>query len=147
MSLEAVTSASIDLLGKTVDDLQENVAVGTSAITGTLKYVSDYTGFSGDVSEQSGNYIAVKASLSKGPTTLTAEIVGGVHGPVTLDSDGIVVCRITSTAQKIKITATNPLYPTITKEYALTGITLEPAPVVEDTQDPLNPDPIEFEND
>ena len=47
-----------DLLGKVVGDLQKDVAESTSMVTGTLKYVEDYTGFSSKTEEQQGHYLA-----------------------------------------------------------------------------------------
>lgn len=96
---------TVDLLGKTVSDLQTNVVISNGAATGTLKYVDDYTGFSGDVSEQSGNYIALVAESVAG-ATITAELIGGIHGPVTLDSDGILIARITDSVTAVKYTTT-----------------------------------------
>ena len=108
-SLDVVVSAvegSVDLLGKTASELQEDVAIANGAITGTLKYVTGYTGFSGDVSEQSGNYLAIKCEAIA--DSITVELVGGTLGhPVTLDSDGMIVLRITNTeTQSITVVAT-----------------------------------------
>lgn len=96
----------VDLLGKDAGDLQENVAIANGAITGTLKYVTGYTGFSGDVSEQSGNYLAIKVEADA--DSITVELVGGTLGhPVTLDEDGMIVIRITNTStQSITVVAT-----------------------------------------
>ena len=56
--------------------------------------------------------------------TIVVEIVGGDHGPQTLDDDGLIVCRIKNTTQKIKVTASKTGYETTTQTYSLTGITL-----------------------
>ena len=42
-------------------DLQKDIVVSNGAISGTLKYVTGYTGFSGDTSEQSGHYLCIHA--------------------------------------------------------------------------------------
>ena len=55
MSLSADIDSSENLLGKTVDELQSEVSVSGDTISGTLLYVDDYTGFSGDPAEQAGN--------------------------------------------------------------------------------------------
>lgn len=82
------------LLGKSVTDLQSDIAIGKGAITGTLKYVTGYTGFSGDTKEQSGHYLATHCTVAEG-TTVTAELVGGAIGhAVTLDADGILISRL-----------------------------------------------------
>ena len=109
-SLDMVVSAvadDVDVLGKDAGDLQEDIAISNGAITGTLKHVTDYTGFSGDVSEQSGNYIALKV-VAVADATITVELVGGTLGhPVTLDADGMIVIRITDTStQSISVVAT-----------------------------------------
>lgn len=113
---------TVDLLGKTVSDLMDGVTIADGEATGTLKYVTDYTGFSGDVSEQSGNYIVLIAESVEG-ATITAQVVGGLHGPVTLDSDGILIARIVDTATAIKFVTTKG---TDSKEVVIdiTGLTL-----------------------
>lgn len=104
LSIDADTSGETDLLGKSVTDLQTDIVVGTDSITGTLKHVTGYTGYSGDVTEQEGNFLALHA---KDPMAekITVEVIGGTHGAVTLDEDGIAIARITSTEQSIKYTA------------------------------------------
>ena len=109
---------SEDLLGKVIGDLQENVQVLTDEITGTLKYVTGYTGFSGDVSEQSGHYLVLH-NTTNGDEDIYVELIGGVHGPVKLDSDGIIIIRIANKEQKVKVTSG-----LATKVYSLTNIVL-----------------------
>lgn len=117
----------VSLLGKNLSDLQSGVGVGGSDITGTLKYVTGYTGFSGDPAEQQGNYIALHIDTDAENSTITVELIGGEHGPVTLDSDRTIIIRIKNKSQKIKITASKDGYPTIEKTYTLAGLTLETA--------------------
>ena len=57
--------------------------------------------------------------------TITVQIVGGTHGPVTLDPDGIIICRIKNTEQAIRVTASKTGYANITRTYTLTGLTLQ----------------------
>ena len=124
MSVEADIPASTDLLGKHVDDLQENIVISPAAITGTLKDVSGYTGFSGDVSEQSGHYLALHCTATNADS-ITVELENGTVGhPVTLDSDGLIVIRITNKAtQKVIVTALKGS-DSEAKTYTLTGLTL-----------------------
>lgn len=104
--------------------MQENIVIGEDAITGTLKYVSDYTGFSGDVELQSGNYLALHCESIEG-ATIKAELVGGSSGEKTLDADGLVIVRITDTAtESFKVTATKGDQ-TETVTFDLSGLTLE----------------------
>ena len=104
-------------------DLQSDIEISADhKITGTLKKITGWTAFSGDPAEQSGNYIAVKATAVEG-AVITAEVIGGDHGPVTLDEDGILIARIKNTSQKLQFKAiTAAGIQTIT--YSLTGLTL-----------------------
>lgn len=117
-------SGDVDLLGKSADDLQTSVAVGVDAITGTLKYVTGYTGFSGNVAEQSGNYLALKVTAIEG-ATITVELINGTVGhPVTLDEDGMIVIRISNkSTQSVQVVATKDNRSEI-YNYSLTGLTL-----------------------
>lgn len=87
--------------------------------------MTGYTGFSSLPAEQSGHYLALHAASDIEGATLTAELVGGVHGPVTLDEDGIVIFRVTSNAQRVRFTASKDGYTTGVKTLELTGLTLE----------------------
>lgn len=117
---------STTLLGKNVSDLQAGVVVNDNFITGTLKYVTEYTGFSGDPAEQSGNYLALK--FADTPNAVTkVELTGGPRGPVTLDSDKQAVIRITDKAsQKLKVTSTLNGQ-TLTRVYSLTSLKVQTA--------------------
>lgn len=117
----------VSLLGKELDDLQSGVSVGGSDITGTLKYVTGYTGFSGDPAEQQGNYLVLHIDTDAEGATIQVELIGGKHGPVTLDSDRTLITRISNKSQKIKITASKEGYPTVSKTYTLAGLKLESA--------------------
>ena len=87
--------------------------------------MTGFTNFSSTPDEQSGNYLALKFEHTEGATT-TVEIVGGTKGPVTLDEDMNWVGLIKSNStQSIKVVTTKGDQST-TKEYGLTGLTLEP---------------------
>lgn len=120
----AAEAGSTSILGKQVSELQSGIAVGANAITGTLNYVTDYTGFSGDVSLQEGNYLALK--VDSDADSVTVELVGGYGGPVTLDSDMNCVLRIESNTQSVKFVATKG-GDSQTKVYALTDLVLDAA--------------------
>lgn len=95
------------LFGKSVSALQSSIAIANNAITGNLNYIVDYTEFSSNPSEQSGHYLAIKCEALAG-STITVELINGTLGhPVTLDSDGMIVIRITNTGtQSIQVVAT-----------------------------------------
>lgn len=124
------TDPSQTRYGKEVDDLQSNIEIneGSQQILGTLRYVTGYTGFSGDPAEQSGNYLALDLSATPLATAvIKAEVIGGNSegNPVTVD-DGILVVRVKNKNQKIKITATNDEN-VITREYGLGSLKLKAA--------------------
>ena len=125
MTVDADISPSEDLFGKTVTDLQENVVIGSSAITGTSKYVTGYTGFSSKPEEQEGNYLVIHCAATDADS-ITVELVGGTKGPVTLDADGLIVELIRNTSQKIKVVATKGNLKE-EKVFSLSGLVLEPA--------------------
>ncbi len=60
-----------------------------------------------------------------GADEITVELVGGTGGPVTLDEDGIIILRVTSTSQSVKVTASAGGHSLAEKTYALTGLTLK----------------------
>lgn len=105
--------------------MQSNVVVGETDITGTLHYVTEFTDFSSEPTEQEGNYLALKFDYPESATA-TVEIVGGTKGPVTLDEDKNWVGLIKSnSSQSIKVVATKS-EESVEKIYTLTGLTLEP---------------------
>lgn len=113
------------LLGKLASDLQANVVISGDVISGQLKYVSGYTGFSGNAAEQEGNYLALRVDGVKPSDTVTVELLGGTVGhPITLDSDRNIVLKITNVeTQKVKVVVNGEE----TKTYKLTGLELAEA--------------------
>lgn len=125
MTVAALTDNTIDLFGKTVDDLQTGVSFGNGTVTGTLKYVDDYTGFSSNVEEQTGNYIVLKAEV---PEVSDVTITVKITNPVTLDSDGIFVGKIANkSSQTITVVASKTGLPSVTRTFTLSGLTVEAA--------------------
>ena len=113
------------LFGKTVNELQSDVVISDDEVTGTLKYVDGYVDFSSNVSEQSGNYLALKIEAEPAEAETVVELVGGTKGPVTLDDDMNIVLLIKNKdTQSIKVTV-NDGKDSATKTYGLTGLTLE----------------------
>mgnify|MGYP003296264108 CR=1 FL=1 len=134
MGLAVDTDIAVSLLGKAITDLQSDIVIHDDkianteeTISGTLKYVEGYTGFSGDVALQSGHYIALHIDLAEDTdNTITVQIIGGDDDAVTLDNDGIFIGYIKNNRQKIKIVAKSEGHGDVTKIYNLSGLVLEP---------------------
>lgn len=116
---------------KKVSDLQSDVVVNSNAISGTLHYVTGYTGFNGsEVDEQSGNFLALDFDWAPDDGEMTVELVGGEKGPVTLTDpdDKFCVFRITDeTTQSIKVKVETLEDGDYEHTYSLKYLTLEPA--------------------
>ena len=113
--------------GKTVSSLQSDVVVNDDSISGTLHYVTGYTGFSGDSALQSGHYLAIKLDVPNGATT-TLQLLnnGGSGTPVDLGTDDYAVGYIRSKNAKIVITTTLAGV-SVSKTYSLRLLKLESA--------------------
>lgn len=122
MFVDADISADEDLWGKTVSDLQSGISVGKNSITGTLKYIADYSSaFQEEL--DSGNYLAIHAYV---PDVEDATITVKVTNPVTLDEDGIAVLRIADkSSQTLTVVASKEGYPSITREFSLSNLICE----------------------
>ena len=120
LSIQA-DDAETERYGKTVSDLQSAISVGNGKITGTLKYVTGYTGWTSEVEKQSGNFLALKLDVADG-----AEVSAmlGDKGPVDLTEDKYLVARISDKTEKLKFTATKG-GATEVKEYDLSELVLE----------------------
>lgn len=126
----SVPGATEDLLGKTVNDLETDIVIREDDIGGTLKYVTDYTGFSSKPAEQKGNYLALQFTLTPPTAETTVEIIGGTSGPVKLDSDGIWIGKIADPlTQTVKVIATVGK-DSVEKIYKLNNLVLLPESAV-----------------
>ena len=125
LSVDADIEDSVDLFGKVSSDLQSGIIVGSKSITGTVKYIADYSSAYGS-GEDSGNYLVLHCEVPDVEgVTLTCELVGGVHGPQTLDSDGICIFRVTNkSTQTIKVVASKSGYANVTKVFKLNELVL-----------------------
>lgn len=100
-------------------------------INGTLHYVTDYTGFSGNSELQSGNYLAMRVDTDDEDDEITVELLHGITGhPVTLDSDRNIVMRITDPdTQEIEVVVKHinedTSISTETTKISLKGLVLE----------------------
>lgn len=119
MSADANVSDSVDLWGKVASDLQTGISISSeNAITGTLKYISDYSSAFGP-GEDDGNYICLHFAAD----VPNAEITVTITNPVTLDADGILVGRIADKdSQTITVVASKAGYTSATKVYTLDGL-------------------------
>ena len=86
--------------------------------------MTGYTGFSGLEEEQSGNYLVLHAEV---PDATGVTITAKAKNTVTLDSDGILVLRVTDKSRTISFTASKAGYPSVTKKFTIGGMTLTPA--------------------
>lgn len=116
-------AADTDLLGKIVSDLQEDIVVGEDKITGTSKYVTGYTGFSGNEDEQEGNYLALHFGVPD--LVIGTSVTIKVNG-VSLDPDGLHIIIFKKPGGKLKVTAEKEGYATFTKVYDLSEIVRAP---------------------
>lgn len=92
-------------------------------ITGTLKYVDDYTEFSSDPSLQSGNYLVIHADVVGVPN---ATISVKVTNPVELDEDRTIVLHIADKdSQTVTVVASAEGYATTTKVFDLKNLVCE----------------------
>lgn len=94
-----------------------------NGLTGTLKYVDNYTGFSGDPELQEGNYLVFHAAV---PNVEDVTIKATMDNTSTLDEDGIGVFRVRDkSSQTLTIVASKEGYDSVTKVYSLSGLTCE----------------------
>lgn len=138
-----MTSAT-QAYGKNVSDLQTNVNVTGDAISGTIKYVTGYTGFNGsNPTEQEGNYLALDFNATPWPDRMTVELVGGTKGEVELtQEDKFCVFRITDKSSQTIRLKVDKQDTHIEKTYKLSGLTLDAKPpVVKVTVSPMTSSP------
>lgn len=94
-----------------------------NGLTGTLKYVDNYTGFSGDPELQEGNYLVFHAAV---PNVEGVTITATMDNTSTLDEDGIGVFRVRDkSSQTLTIVASKEGFDSVTKVYSLSGLTCE----------------------
>lgn len=98
MGLEVKADVHPTVFEKNVSDLQADVAVVGNQVTGTLHYVTDFTGFSGDPELQEGNYLALSFDTDPTADKICVEFVNAMTniGPQELDSDKDICVRITN---------------------------------------------------
>lgn len=123
---DTISDSDLSVTGKTVSDLQSDVKFGANAITGTLKYIENWTWFDSDPEINTGNFLVFKAALT-GADKITAELINGKvsHGPQELDSDGIGIFHVTNKdTQMVQVVAYKGGL-VQTKLYTLSGLICE----------------------
>ena len=124
LKVDAEIADSVDLLGKTASDLQEGITVGKDGkISGKLKYVTGYTGFSGDPDEQKGHYLALHVYV---PDVEGVTIVYKGAQTVTLDPDGLHVIIVKNASKTFTFTASKDGHASVTKTFNLKGLKFDP---------------------
>lgn len=121
LTVTALTDADEpDLFGKNPSDLQEDVEFGEDSVTGTLKYVSDYSSAFG-AGMDSGNYICYHCEVPGHPEA-TIKVTANIEA--TLDEDGNVITYVgDKDTLKIKVTASLNGYRSVTREFDLSDLT------------------------
>ena len=110
-----------------VSDLQEDIEISDDGIiSGTLKYIADYSSAYGPGMD-SGNYIVLHYATEEEGSTIVCQLIGGTTGPVTLDPDGLNITRVADkNGQTIKVVARKEGYGTTVRYLSLKGLTLTP---------------------
>ncbi len=124
----AIPSNETELLGeKTVQDLCENLSIEGDNVKGTLNYIENWTEFSKDSSENTGNFIPLYFEEAKGAKkgTVKVELKGTgakLKKPVAVDEkDGLIVFQIHDKDNILEITSEGKE----TRTLILEGLTLK----------------------
>lgn len=110
-----------DLLGKTIGDLQKNVHVYRESVEGTLLFVDDYTGFSGDPKEQVGHFIVLHATVPE-ETGYTITVKSPTGKTTTLDDDGILILHVLDKHGVVSFTASKDGEESYTRTFDLSRL-------------------------
>ncbi len=120
------------LFGKAASDLQSSVDVdGNHNISGVLKYVTGYVGFSDTAEEQVGNFLALNigSSIVGGVTTADLRAAGVSEKLLTVGETGSVVFRITDPQAQTIVVKTILDGEALTTVYNLSGLVLTKVPL------------------
>ncbi len=114
--------------GKQANNIQQNVVVGDSEITGQLFYFDSFPeAFPANVSLQHGNYLVLDFSAEPADTTIKVELQGDetvMKEPVVVD-DGWCIFHVTSKEQKLHVIGEYN-HQTYDKIYNLNNLSLSP---------------------
>lgn len=118
---EATTT---QLLGKSLSDIQTDVEIENGKVTGTAKYISGWTAFSGDPALQSGHFLALHADV---PDVAGVTYKAKLTNEVTLDNDQIVIFFLDGREGKPFIfTASKDGFSSAVRTLDWSGLTLAP---------------------
>lgn len=118
----------IDAFGRSLDELQSGITISKDhKITGTLHYVTGYTGFSSLPEEQSGHYLVAHYKPNPEDADVMVYKTSGTVGWKTLGKpDLTLVSRITDKmTQKLQVKYKLGDVESDIIEYDLSGLTLE----------------------
>lgn len=116
--------SSDTILGKTVSDLETNINVVDTSISGRVLYVENFTEYSTDTTMQEGNYLVLNVVSDPTDAEISVELLGGKEAEKTPDSNGNVIFLVTNTtSQTIKVSAIKGK-DAITKTYSLKNLEL-----------------------
>ena len=84
--------------------------------------MTGYTGFSDDLDDQEGNFIALHAEDSES-NPIGVRPIGSTAEPAEVDSDGICILKVDADTEGIEFVSG-----TMVKQFLFDDLTLEPAP-------------------
>lgn len=123
LTIDVDVAADTDLLGKVIGDLQSDIHIYRDSIEGTLNYVDDYSGFSGDPTEQVGHFIVLHATVPD-VTGYEISVVSPTGKTVTLDSDGILILHVWDKYGVVSFTASKDGEEDYTRSFDLSRLVL-----------------------
>ncbi|MBO7452143.1 MAG: hypothetical protein J6U54_17580 [Clostridiales bacterium] len=121
LTADADIDPTEDFWGYTVSDLQSDIEIDGTRVSGILNYIDDYSAAGYEGEEASGNYIVLHFSV---PDVADAEIQVTTNGRTNiLDDDGLLVARVADKdSQTITVVASAEGYDDVTKVYDLSGL-------------------------
>ena len=102
-SVIGTIDGDVNLYGKTASELGEFKISKTGAVTGSVNYVTGYTGFNGsDVNEQEGYYFPISFTQSQEVREVTMQVAGSKNPPVKMDAENVIYLGKTVAAARKK---------------------------------------------
>lgn len=119
-----IPTSQTEVGSKTVGDLQDNIALNGTILTGVSNYVTGYSDMF--PLTPNGNFVALKFTSNQG-ATISVKLVNGVQDEdwKELDSDGMLVIRVTDPAKQYVIVKSVVAGKTTQKVIKLERLTLD----------------------